>query len=314
MFLVLSFVFRGSIPLSTTKERLRKSLFIFSPSYLVVRKIMPIFAAEYYYQRQMLMKNLVLTMTLAAMMCSQQAMAQRAVKNLYSETSALKVEQVENSDQTVQVNRYLFAGYNTLCLPMSLSATQLEAAAQGIRVERLAAIRQEGSVLCLYFTECTNEGIEAGVPYLVFSPTKQYLRARNTESNGISTELKTVRMTDNQGNQVAFSSSWERRTKEGFYGIPAKQNVDVLESVLVRTTTDVSFLPTRCGFSWEEQSPSANTLEIRHATAGEITAIRSIHGDKATMATQEVYDLSGRRISTPAKGIYIKGGKKMIKN
>ena len=168
------------------------------------------------------MKRLVLTMAAAAVMCSQSATAQNRVKTMYTETQSLMVEQVESAEQTVQLNRYLMAGYNTLCLPMSLNAEQLQAAAKGVTVERFVGIRQEGTTLCLYFTDCTNSGIEAGVPYLIFSPTAQYLRARNTESDGIDTELKTIRMIDGQGNQVAFGSSWELRSKEGLYGIPAK--------------------------------------------------------------------------------------------
>lgn len=257
------------------------------------------------------MKKLVLSLSLAALMCSQNTFAQTAVKNLYSETSSLKVEQVENLQQTVLVNRYLFAGYNTLCLPMSLSASQLEAAAPGIRVERLETIRQEGSTLCLYFAECTGDGIEAGVPYLVFSPTKQYLRAKNTESDGISTELRTIRISDAEGNQVAFGSSWNSLNKEGLYGIPARQNVDVLESVLVRTTADVSFLPTRCSFNWEQQSASASRMEIKHISAGEVAAIRSLTGNGEN-GTQ-MYDLNGRAVSSPSKGIYVKDGKKVIR-
>ena len=257
------------------------------------------------------MKKTLLMMTVAALTCSLSATAQNRVKNLYTETQQLKVEQVENMEQTVQLNRYLFAGYNTLCLPMSLSAEQLAQAARDVKIERLEAIRQEGSTVNLYFVDCTNEGIEAGVPYLIFSPTAQYLRAKNTEANGISTEVKTVRMTDANGNQVSFGSSWQLRTKEGMYGIPAKQNVAVLESILVSTTSDQSFLPTRCGFSWETRSSSAQQLQIIHADAGttgigQLTTTRS-EGEGV------YYDLNGRRIAAPAKGLYIKDGKKIIK-
>ena len=188
------------------------------------------------------MKQIVLTMLAFAMTCS--ATAQK-VRNLYTETQTLKVEQVQDTDMPIQVNRYLFAGYNTLCLPMTLSAEQLAATAKDVRVERLAAIRQEGSTLQLLFVDCTNEGIEAGMPYLIFSPTKQYLRAKNTEANGVDTDIKTIRMDDGKGNQVSFASSWNKRQKNGLYGIPAKQNVEILESVLVRTTEELSFLPTR---------------------------------------------------------------------
>ena len=257
------------------------------------------------------MKHLVLTMAAAALMCSQSATAQNRVKNLYTETQTLKVEQVMDCEQTTQLNRYFMAGYNTLCLPMSLSAEQIEAAAKGLRVERLEAIRQEGNTLCLYFVECTNEGIEAGMPYIVFSPTAQYMRVRNTDAKAVSTELQTVRMTDNQGNQVSFSSSWNIRYKEGLFGIPAKQNVAVLESILISTTADQSFLPTRCGFCWEEKSSTASNLEIKHASAAEVTAIRTVSTDSKTTST-DAYDLNGRRVSSSAKGIVIQNGRKVV--
>ena len=254
------------------------------------------------------MKQIVLTMMALATFS---AVTAQKVKSLYTETQTLKVEQVQNTEMPVQVNRYLFAGYNSICLPMTLSAEQLAATAKDIRVERLAAIRQEGATLQLLFVDCTNEGIEAGMPYLVFSPTRQYLRAKNTEANGIDTEIKTVRMDDGKGNQVSFSSSWTSRQKNGLYGIPAKQNVEILESVLVRTTEELSFLPTRCGFSWEQQAPSAEKLEIVHVSPADVTAIKELKQKGTT--DNRYYDLNGRNINKPSqKGVYIHEGKQVI--
>lgn len=255
------------------------------------------------------MKKLVLALTATAMMCSQNVLAQNKVKNLYTETSSLKVEQVQNTDQTVQVNRYLFAGYNTLCLPMSMSAEQLNNS--GIKAERLVAIQQEGNTLQLCFADCTSEGIEAGVPYLIYSEKTQYLRMKNTDAARTTVELKTIRMSDSQGNQVSFSSSWDKRQKDGLYGIPARQDVTPLASVLVRTRSDLSFLPTRCGFCWETQSASASRLEIRHISNSEATAIRSI--TSIENAAGNVYDLNGRQHNAPVKGINIVNGRKVIK-
>ena len=254
------------------------------------------------------MKHYLFAMVMAAVLGSQSATAQNKVKNLYADSQSLHVEQVENQEQSVQLNRYLFAGYNTLCVPMSVSASQLNAS--GIRAERLTAIRQEGSTLCLYFVDCTSEGIVAGVPYLIYSSTEQNLRIKNTDSR-IDTELKTIRHSDGQGNQVSFGSSWEKRSKSGLYGIPAKQDVTPLESVLVRTTEDLSFLPTRCGFNWESQSVSADKLEIRHITASEATAINALSND-AVNNKANAYDLSGRRITQTSKGISIINGKKVV--
>ena len=236
--------------------------------------------------------------------------ASAQVKYVSTNTMKLNIEQLQDQSKTAQVSRYFFAGYNTLCLPMSMSAEQLSEDAPGLTVERLMAIRQEGNVLNLYFADCTASGIEAGVPYLVYSPKEQTLRFKNTDAMTFNSELKAVRMIDGQGNQVSFASSWTSRQKNGLYGIPAKQNVEILESVLVRTTEELAFLPTRCGFSWEQQSATAQNLEIVHMNAAEVTAIGQI---KADNTNETIYDLNGRRVNAPVKGIYIKGGKKVVK-
>lgn len=257
------------------------------------------------------MKKFAIALFAAAAVCTQ-TMAQSQVRNLSASTMKLNVEQLQSPSQAVQVSRYLFAGYNTLCLPMSMTAEQLSVAAQDVTIERMVAIHQEGNVLNLYFVDCTADGIEAGVPYLIYSPTSQYLRAKNTESMGVNTELKTIRMSDNEGNLVTFSSSWEAISKEGRYGIPAQQDVTPLQSVLIRTESDKTFLPTRCGFSWDEQSSTATELKIQHASSlSEVTAITGV--EKTQVAGDTYYDLGGRKVTSPKKGIYVVGGEKVIK-
>jgi hypothetical protein len=265
-----------------------------------------------------MMKRYALTILAAAALCTQ-AVAQNRVKYLSTTSEKLNLEQlVTASEQPVQLSRYLFAGYNTLCLPMSMSGEQLAAAAKDIQVERLAAIQQEGNTLNLYFLDCTADGIEAGMPYLVYSPTEQSMRVKNSEALSIDTELKTVRMNDGQGNQIAFDSSWESIEKAGRYGIPAQQDVYPLQSVLIRTEGDKKFLPTRCGFTWELQAGSATRLEIKHVTSlsAEATGISSL---KTKGAKADVYDLKGNLLIKQAdksqlndlkRGIYVINGEK----
>lgn len=256
------------------------------------------------------MKHLLLVM-MVSMAVSTTAVAQNKVKNIYASSSKLDIEMMQNSEQTIQLNRYFFAGYNTLCLPFSLTAEQVAAAAKDLKVERLAGIQQEGETLNLYFVDCTADGIQAGVPYLVYSPKSQYMKVKNTNILNYDTELKAVRMSDNKGNTVTFGSGWESIEKAGRYGIPAKQNVTPLESVLVKTDADMAFLPTRCGFSWDEQATSASDLKIQHvASMSEVTAISVIKQNKTNGS--DYYNLQGRKISENAKGIRIQEGKKTI--
>jgi len=245
------------------------------------------------------------------MALSTTALAQNKVKNIYASSYKLDIEKMQNSEQAIQLNRYFYAGYNTLCLPFSLTADQVAAAAKDLKVERLAGIQQEGAVLNLYFTDCTADGIQAGVPYLIYSPTSQYMRVKNTDVLNYNKELKAVRMADDNGNVVTFGSSWESVEKVGRYGIPAKQDVTPLESVLVRTEGDKTFLPTRCGFTWDEQAPSANELKIQHiGSMGEVTTILGVKQNNSTGG--DYFNLQGRKTTENAKGIRIQDGKKTI--
>ena len=88
------------------------------------------------------MKHITLLLMAAATICTN-AFAQNRAKNIYTSTTTLNLEVLQNQAQPVVLNRTLFAGYNTICLPMSLSAEQLQAAAKDVQVERLEAIRQE---------------------------------------------------------------------------------------------------------------------------------------------------------------------------
>ena len=251
------------------------------------------------------MKQLLLAMVMATAVGTT-AFAQNKVKNVYASSSKLDIEMLQ-SDQTIQLNRYFFAGYNTLCLPMSVSAEQLG----DIKIERFAGIKQEGNVLNLYFVECTSDGIQAGVPYLVNSPKSQYLRVKHSDAMTIDNQLKTIHMSDNNGNVVTFGSGWETIEKVGRYGIPAQQDVTPLEAVLVRTNADKKFLPTRCGFTWDQQNASAKELRIVHLAASEVTTINSIKTQNTT--TENIYDLSGRKVNKTAKGLHIQDGKKVVK-
>ncbi len=245
----------------------------------------------------------------------------QTVRTKYVNTSlnTLNVEVFNQTEQPVQLSRILLAGYNSICLPVALNAEQLQAAATDVRVERFTGMRQEGDVLNLFFVDCTEEGIEAGVPYLIFSPKSQYLRAKTTEANGISTQLRDITMTDALGNRIVFASSWESVQQADRYGIPAKQDTEILESILVRTDGEQTFLPTRCGFSWESQANGAAKLQIKHVTTADVNRMESL---KQSTAIADIYDVNGALIRKQVRtgealqslprGIYVIGNEKVV--
>ena len=261
--------------------------------------------SEKTYKTNLRMKQFVLTLMMATAVCTT-ALAQNKVKNVYASSQKLNIEMLQNTDQTIQLNRYFFAGYNTLCLPMTVGAEQLG----DIKLERFAGIQQEGNVLNLYFVECTSDGIQAGVPYLVYSPKSQYLRIKNSDAMLIDGQLSPIHVSDGKGNVVTFGSSWEISDKAGRYGIPAQQKVTPLEAVLVKTTAEQKFLPTRCGFTWDMQNSTAKELRIVHLSASEVTALKNV--TMKTNADDNLYDLNGRKVSQTSKGLLIQNGKKTV--
>ena len=104
------------------------------------------------------MKKLLLTLSL--LICVTFSLsAQNKVKYVSSNTSSMNLTSLNDNNVNTVITRQFLAGYNTLCLPFSMSNEQLSSSAKDIRIERLAGVGQEGSTLCLYFIDCTNEGI-----------------------------------------------------------------------------------------------------------------------------------------------------------
>lgn len=259
-----------------------------------------------------------ITLALLTMLAMQTASAQ-STKYVFTSGQALNTKPLTEAGQSFQLNRTLLAGYNTICLPVSLSAEQLQTAAKDVQVERLVSIKQEGEVLNLYFMDCTKEGIQAGVPYLIYTPIVQNLKAKSEFCGAVDLDIKNITLNDDNGNQVTFNSSWSAIQAEGRYGIPAQQDAYILESILIRTDADKTFLPTRCGFTWNKQSVTATSLKIKHVTsmAGIETSIAKLQAEGSKV---DVYDTKGAlvkkqttvsdAISTLPTGIYVIGGEK----
>lgn len=259
-----------------------------------------------------------ITLALLTMLAMQTASAQ-STKYVFTSSQTLNTKPLTEAGQAFQLNRTLLAGYNTICLPVSLDAEQLQAAAKDVQLERLVSIKQEGDVLNLYFMDCTKEGVQAGVPYLIYSPIVQNLKVKSGQCGATDLEIKNITLNDDNGNQVTFNSSWTAIQAEGRYGIPAQQDAYILESVLIRTDADKTFLPTRCGFIWNKQNVTATSLNIKHVTSmsGIETSIAKL---QAAGTKVDIYDTKGAlvkkqttvsdAISTLPTGIYVIGGEK----
>ncbi len=249
------------------------------------------------------MKKTLLTICIA-MFVSLGVSAQGNV-SLSTNVKQINFSRITEKTTQVTLTRLLMAGYNSICLPFSVSADDLrKAVGADVQLERLAKV--EGNTL--YFIDVTNEGIAAGVPYLIYSPTRKTAAFRTSDTKMVDPTPLTV-------NGATMFSSYSMQSPTGVYGIPAKQDTEVLQSILVAVEGDKNFLPTRCGISIDAENP-----EICHVTSlSETTSISSLVAQDAVV---NVYSVSGVQVAsnirmtealqTLPKGIYVTNGQKFL--
>lgn len=225
-------------------------------------------------------------------------------KIVSTSTTTFKTEQITVD---TQVSRYFIAGYNTICLPFDVSANDLqEAVGEGVMLEKLVGV--EGNELL--FMDVTESGIEAGKPYLIYCPTTKFAYFTNKQSEVLS--QPSVITVDG----VSMTSYFTTAMPTGVWGIPAKQDTDILQSVLVEINNDKRFLPTRCGISCK------NILNpvIKHIASmnGGETIIANLYAKNAVV---DVYSTNGTLVSkgirmndtqSLPKGIYVVNGVKFM--
>ena len=247
-------------------------------------------------------------------------------KTVYINTSSNRAELSAATLKTsnIQMFRSLYAGYNTLCLPYDLTADEVTATFGDVQLERLAGCKQNGAVLELYFTDCTSEGVQAGMPYLIYSPVRKSAWIKTGAAPASLKDAQPVTVSDTEGNRVTFRGVFKTEEPVGLYGIPAAQALEgEVKSILVRTDGSKHFLPTRCGLDWDMRSNSATELVIKHVAStealGNTTGISTLQAQDAVV---DVYSLNGTlvkagiRISeatrTLPKGIYVINGEKFL--
>ena len=225
--------------------------------------------------------------------------------DLTSETKAVEIsaalvldeEEVElgsfeTGEQPVVVKYTAKSGWNTICVPFVLTSDILNQ----IFGEGWKAYEFKGySDNKLNFNTTTT--FYAGYPYII------YVETAATHEDGII--LNGVNVTElsakkDEYNGATFQGTYEPISMEGKYGVVPSDG-----RIALGTSTS-SIDGFRAYFTLPAGSP-APTLSI---DGGEATAIGTL---RMNMGEDNViFDLNGRRVETPNKGIYIINGKKVM--
>lgn len=237
-----------------------------------------------------------------------------------SAQETLNVSTYEGTDVTkhvgktkkVNMNRYLFKGWNTICLPFSMTPAEVvEAFGEDCRLEALVGVEKEGEDIKLNFQDCKQTGIDANYPYILYY-NKESKSVKFSADKTIKSGKASISFKDNSGIEVTFAGASSKKNAQGLYGILAKDNADAA-FVNVDIATN-GFYATRC---YIKLSNGNNTILKTNHIDGDVTSISNV---MKSNERADVYNISGVKVASSAsisdinglnKGIYVVKGKKI---
>lgn len=256
------------------------------------------------------MKKLFCMIALAGLALT--AWSQTPLKlSTYNGTS---VEKYDGQQCDVTADRYLFTGWNTISIPFAMTEQEIDdALGQGVRLERLVGVTQQGTEIVLNFQDCKAEGIQANTPYILYYPGETGTKKMHVNARVESKESKVTMITD-CGVEVTLSGAAVKTDGKDLYGIRAINNIDANFTYI--DIDKVFFYATRCYISIPGEQHF--TLTTNHLAAGEVTSINDI---AAANDIVDVYNTLGIRVAHNVKagdindltpGIYVVKGHKII--
>lgn len=215
--------------------------------------------------------------------------------------------------QTVDLSiyRYIYKGWNTICLPISLTEAEVNAIfGDECRLETLVGVENNGTNTKLNFKDVKPDGLKANTPYILYSTLENGVRKIHQSEANVTTGEVELTFTDPNGTTVTFGGATQPGSAEGIYGILVKDNAN---AAFVDASDVASGIRTSRCFIQMNGGETTNTLTSNHLDYN-LTAV----DEAATIATQDeavdVYNISGIKIasaikpgeiSTLGKGVYV---------
>lgn len=237
-------------------------------------------------------------------------MAPKAEALALDETRAYDVKADMYADVTLQ--RKLVAGkWNTFCVPFALTAEQVEANKLG-EVRQLSGMQASGEGITLDFDKV--DAVEAGVPYLV----KPEEVVTEIKADGVMVSAKQPEAFPM--NLVSMTGNYDATTvPQGAYFI--KDDMFYLAD----QADKVSLKGFRAYINVDSESPVAGVNRLLIDIDGSVTSVGEVLDNTAEDGGKmvDVFTQSGVKVKAGVKkaealsglerGIYIVGGKKVIK-
>lgn len=206
----------------------------------------------------------------------------------------------DNDVYNVILMRHVKEGVNTMVLPFEFTTDDAEEYFGGnAKIYVVAGLKSYNDNYSISFERC-NDAVDANRPFLLVSSEevdvvdfgKRKIIAPATESPCDAAEGISL---------IGTYDIMNLNADNGYYVVS--------NSMLYKVTTDVEVRPTRAFFQLTADQGDVKELNIVF-NDDEATSVIDIAS--GTVAPKGIYDLSGRKVSKMAKGMYIVDGKKVI--
>ncbi|MBR5086860.1 MAG: hypothetical protein IKX31_07630 [Muribaculaceae bacterium] len=256
------------------------------------------------------MKKLFCIIALAGLTMT--AWSQKPLK--LSTYSGTPLERYDGQQCDVTADRYLFTGWNTVSLPFAISEQEIvDALGQGVKLERLIGVTQQGTEIVLNFQDCKSEGIKANTPYILYYPGESGTRKFHVNAQVENKESK-ITFSTGAGVEVTMNGTAFKTDGKGLYGILAINNLDANFTAI--DNDKAFFYATRCFISIPGEQEFI--LKANHLARGEVTSITDIAAENDIV---DVYNILGMKVAHNIKAgdvnnlapnVYIVNGRKVL--
>lgn len=205
----------------------------------------------------------------------------------------------------VSLKRTFVTGWNGLVLPFDMTAEEAKTTFNATAVKNFDEVTDDGTNATLKFVDAEN--IKAGVPVLIKVTAP-------AESNSYA--LSNVWLPGTALQNVNKKSTNADFTFTGTYS--ATTDLQAVSFVLIQgdklysheANSSATTAKSMRAYFANNTTEGAKSLNILFDLDGETTAITEVKNNSQT--TQTYYDMQGRRILKPVKGLYIQNGKKVV--
>ena len=216
-----------------------------------------------------------------------------------SDGNSVTISEYNGKTCNVKLTRTIVPGsYNTLCLPFDVNNDMLKYKfGDDVELAQLSDTHMENGTL--YFDFILADAITAGVPYLIYvsdaveSPITFNAVTVKKETHPVSTSL------------AKFTPVFDVTTLQN-----GNENILFLganNTLFYPSTTSGAMKGFRAYFEVKGEAQGAKAMVMMDNS---LTGVKTILNEN--LQNEQVYDLQGRMVTRPAKGLYIMNGKKVI--